>query len=94
MFINLIKRDIKLVGVRPVSSHYLSLYSTEFQERRIKYKPGLIPPFYADLPDTIEAIEASEKKYFDSFDKAPIRTDITYFFRSMTNIIFKKKRSS
>lgn len=94
MFINLIKREIKLVGVRPVSSHYLSLYSTEFQERRIKYKPGLIPPFYADLPDTIEAIEASEKKYFDSFDKAPIRTDITYFFRSMTNIIFKKKRSS
>ena len=75
-------------------SHYLSLYSAEFQERRKKYKPGLIPPFYADMPKTIEEIEASEKKYFNLFDKSPKLTDIKYFFKIIANILFNKKRSS
>lgn len=94
MLINLVRGEIKLVGVRPVSNHYLSLYSAEFQERRKKYKPGLIPPFYADMPKTIEEIEASEKKYFDLFDKSPKLTDIKYFFKIIANILFNKKRSS
>lgn len=94
MFVNLFKREMKLVGVRPVSPHYLSLYSPEFQQRRKKYKPGLVPPFYADLPTTIEEIEASEKKYLDLFDKNPIKTDIIYFIKIAVNIVFKRKRSS
>ena len=94
MLINYFRGDIKLVGVRPVSNHYLSLYSYEFRERRIKYKPGLIPPFYADMPRTIEEIEQSEKKYFDSFDNSPITTDVKYFFKIFFNILFHKKRSA
>ena len=50
MLINWVKRDLKLVGVRPMSNQYMSLYSTEHQERRKNFKPGLVPPFYADLP--------------------------------------------
>jgi lipopolysaccharide/colanic/teichoic acid biosynthesis glycosyltransferase len=94
MLINLFRGQIKLVGVRPVSNHYLSLYSQEFQERRIKYKPGLIPPFYADMPDTIEEIEISEKKYFEAFDKSPVITDVKYFFKIIFNILFHKRRSA
>lgn len=94
MILNLIRGEIKLVGVRPVSAHYLSLYSSEFQTRRQKYKPGLIPPFYADLPKTIEEIEASEQRYFDSFDKTPLKTDAIYFVKIIINILFKMKRSS
>jgi len=94
MFVNLFKREMKLVGVRPVSPHYLSLYSPEFQQRRKKYKPGLVPPFYADLPTTIEEIETSEKRYLDLFDKNPIKTDIIYFIKIAVNIVFKRKRSS
>jgi len=94
MLINLVRGEIKLVGVRPVSNHYLGLYSDEFRARREKYKPGLIPPFYADMPKTIEEIELSEKKYFDLYDSSPFITDLKYFFIIITNILFKKKRSA
>jgi len=94
MFLNFFRGEIKLVGVRPVSNHYLSLYSQAFQQRRIKYKPGLIPPFYADMPETIQEIETSEQKYFDSFDKSPFFTDVKYFFKIAYNIILHRRRSA
>lgn len=94
MLINWLKGDLKLVGVRPLSEHYFSLYPKDHQERRIKYKPGLVPPFYADNPKTLEEIIDSEKKYFDKYDKHPLLTDFSYFFRAFFNIIFKKYRSA
>ena len=94
MLINWVKRDLKFVGVRPISNHYLSLYSKEHQERRKNFKPGLIPPFYADLPETIEEIEFSEKRYFDAYEKNPIKTDVKYFVKALNNILIKKKRSA
>lgn len=94
ILINYFRGDIKLVGVRLVNNHYLSLYSNEFRKRRIKYKPGLIPPFYADMPKTIEEIEQSEKKYFDLFDDSPFVTDVKYFFKIFFNILFHRRRSA
>lgn len=93
MFLNLFKGEMKLVGVRPLSRHYFSLYTPEMQERRINYKPGLVPPFYVDNPKTLEEIMASEARYFDQYDKHPFRTDVSYLFRSVYNIVFKKLRS-
>lgn len=93
MIYNLLKGDIKLVGVRPLSQHYLSLYTLEIRARRLNYKPGLVPPFYADMPKTFEEILASEKKYFDAYDKSPFLTDVKYFFKAFYNIIVKKARS-
>ncbi len=94
MIINLIKGDLKLVGVRPLSKHYMSLYTDELKQKRTKVKPGLIPPFYADLPKTIDEIMQSENRYIDSYLKSPLKTDITYFFKALHNILFKKARSS
>ena len=94
MLINWVKRDLKFVGVRPISEHYLSLYSKEHRERRMNFKPGLVPPFYADLPKTIEEIELSEKLYLDQYEKNPMKTDIKYFIKSINNILFKNKRSA
>lgn len=93
MLYNWIKRDMKLVGVRPISEHYFKLYNKEVREKRIKYKPGLIPPFYVDLPKTLEEIQASEMKYLTAYEKRPFRTDWKYFWRALYNIIFKKARS-
>ena len=36
-------------GVRALSEHYFSLYPKTLQQKRINFKPGLIPPYYADL---------------------------------------------
>jgi hypothetical protein len=93
MLLNWMRGELKLVGVRPISEHYFSLYSGEHQQRRIKYKPGLIPPYYADLPKTLQEIEASEKRYFDAYEKHPLLTNWRYFWRAIFNILFRKVRS-
>ena len=94
MVINLFKGDMKIVGVRPLSRHYFELYSKEMQERRVKYKPGLLPPFYADMPETLEEIQESERRYLDAWDKNHLLTDISYFSRSVWNILFRHARSN
>lgn len=93
MIINLFKRNMKLVGVRPLSKHYFDLYNKQLQERRVKYKPGLIPPFYVDLPEDINSIQESEMKYLDSYDRNPVLTDFKYFSKSVWNIMFNYVRS-
>jgi lipopolysaccharide/colanic/teichoic acid biosynthesis glycosyltransferase len=93
MLFNLIKGDLKLVGVRPLSKQYFNLYSRELKEKRIRYKPGLIPPFYADMPKTLKEIMASELKYLDEYEKHPILTDVKYIWKVFWNIVFRKARS-
>jgi len=93
MLLNWFKGDLKLVGVRPISEHYFNLYDKEVREKRIKYKPGLIPPFYADLPKTIWGIQESEMRYLEAYEKKPFRTDWRYFWKAMYNIVIKRARS-
>lgn len=96
MIANLLKGEMKLVGVRPLSRHYYSLYSPEMQQLRIKTKPGLLPPFYYEkkTPVTLDEIQDSERRYIEAYLKHPFRTDWKYFWGIVGNIIFKKKRSA
>ena len=94
MFLNILKGDMKIVGVRPLSQHYFNLYNTELKEKRIKFKPGLVPPFYADMPKTLDEIMESEMRYLNEYEKHPLRTDIKYFFKAWKNIVFKRARSN
>lgn len=94
MLINLLKGEMKLVGVRPLSSHYFGLYTKELQLERIKTKPGLIPPFYSDMPKNLDEIIESELKYLKAYQKNPIKTDIKYFYKAFYNIFFNGARSS
>jgi lipopolysaccharide/colanic/teichoic acid biosynthesis glycosyltransferase/ribosomal protein L33 len=94
MLFNVLQGKMKIVGVRPLSQQYFNLYTEELKQKRIKYKPGLIPPFYADLPKTLEEIMESELRYLEAYEKAPSRTDIQYFFKAWKNIFFKKARSN
>jgi lipopolysaccharide/colanic/teichoic acid biosynthesis glycosyltransferase len=93
MFINLFKGEMKLVGVRPLSKHYFSLYTKELQEKRSKHKPGLLPPFYVDMPETLEEIMASEMRYLEQYERKPLLTDWKYFWAAVYNILIKKVRS-
>ncbi len=94
MIINLLRGELKVVGVRPLSQQYFNLYSKELQEKRIRYRPGLIPPYYADLPETLEEIQESELRYLDAFEKKPVRTQFIYFWKAFYNILFRRARSS
>ena len=92
-FFNILKGDITLVGVRSLSDAKYKLFSKELQDLRIKIKPGLLPPFYADLPKSFEDFQISEKKYILKKIESPFRTDFKYFFKICYNIIFKGARS-
>ena len=94
MLYNLLKGDMKLVGVRPLSEHFFSLYPLDMQVLRTSTKPGLIPPFYADMPKTLKEVIESERKYLEAYVKKPFRTDLKYFFLALNNIFFKNARSS
>jgi lipopolysaccharide/colanic/teichoic acid biosynthesis glycosyltransferase len=90
---NWLRGDVKLFGVRPLSRHYFNLYTPELQQKRIRYKPGLIPPFYADLPKTLPEIMDSELRYLELYEKAPLKTDFNYFWKAIYNILFKGAKS-
>lgn len=94
MVVNLLRGDMKIVGVRPLSHHYFNLYNDEIRSRRIKYKPGLIPPYYADMPAGLDEIQRSEIKYLDAWDKNHFGTAFRYFWKSIFNIIFRNARSN
>lgn len=94
MLYNWIRGEVKLFGIRPISNHYLSLYGEELKEMRKKVKPGLIPPFYADLPKTFSEICDSEERYLRACQKNPIRTQWVYFWKAFSNIVFKGVRSN
>ncbi|MFC2086842.1 sugar transferase [Bacteroidota bacterium] len=94
MTINVLKGQIKLVGVRPISEQYSKLYSKKLQEKRKRVRPGFIPPFYADLPKTLQEIEESELRFLESYEKHPIRTNWNYFWKAVWNITFNRARSN
>jgi hypothetical protein len=94
MLLNWVKGDLKIVGLRPLSEHYLSLYNKDLAVNRFTIKPGLIPPFYSDLPDTLDEIMKSEQRYLESYKSNPLKTDWVYFIHCIRNILLKGARSS
>ncbi len=94
MLINILKGEMKIVGVRPLSQHYLSLYPNDISNLRQQIKPGLLPPFYYDMPKTLDEIIQSERNYINAYLKSPISTDIKYAFAIAYNILIKKVRSA
>jgi lipopolysaccharide/colanic/teichoic acid biosynthesis glycosyltransferase len=84
---NWVRGDVKLVGVRALSQQYFSIYPEELRLLRVKTKPGLLPPYYVDLPKNFEEILESENNYLHKYFANPIRTDFEYFFKASWNIL-------
>jgi lipopolysaccharide/colanic/teichoic acid biosynthesis glycosyltransferase len=94
MLYNWIRGDLKLVGVRPLSAQYESLYPEDARELRRRSTPGMIPPFYADMPKTFDEIVESERRYLNAYHRSPWLTDVRYLFSALTNILFRGARSA
>ena len=93
MLYNWIKGEMNLIGVRPLSDHYFSLYPEDLQKLRKTVVPGLVPPFYADLPKTFDEICESERKYVNAYLRNPARTQWGYFWKAVFNIVVRGARS-
>jgi lipopolysaccharide/colanic/teichoic acid biosynthesis glycosyltransferase len=95
MFINVLRGEMKIVGVRPLSQQYFSLYSPDLQKKRVRAKPGLLPPFYADMPETLDEIQESELRYLRSCEQNGVfLTDIKYLVKILTNILIHRVKSA
>jgi lipopolysaccharide/colanic/teichoic acid biosynthesis glycosyltransferase len=95
MLMNVLKGEMKWVGVRPLTQHFFSLYTPEMQELRTKVKPGMLPPFYYEkkTPIGLDEIQESERRYIEAYLEHPFRTDWRYFWGTVFNIIFRNKSS-
>ena len=95
MLVNVLKGDMKWVGVRPLTQHFFSLYTPEMQELRSKVKPGMLPPLYYEkkTPIGLDEIQESERRYIEAYLENPFRTDWRYFWGTVYNILIRSKRS-
>ena len=91
---NWARGDVTLVGVRPLSEHYFSLYPKDLQKLRTSFKPGLIPPYYADMPKEFNEVIESERRYLQRKQEKQYSTDILYFSKAFINILFHGARSN
>ena len=92
--INVLKGEMKLVGIRPLSNRFLAEYPEEIKLMRFKHKPGCIPPYVALLKQNVSDYIDSEKIYMEEKSKNPYTTDTKYFFKAIYNILTNKIRSS
>jgi lipopolysaccharide/colanic/teichoic acid biosynthesis glycosyltransferase len=93
--INVLKGDMKLVGVRPVSPRYFEDIPKHLQELRITQKPGCIPPYVSlDRKPSVEGVLKAEEEYLIEKKRNPYFTDTRFFFSAIYNIIVKRKRSA
>jgi lipopolysaccharide/colanic/teichoic acid biosynthesis glycosyltransferase len=91
---NVLRGEMKLVGLRPLSRVRFNEFPEDLKKERIKYKPGCFPPYVAlNMPDSHGNIEA-ERIYIRDLKANPYLTDIRYFVKSVYNIVSNKIRSS
>lgn len=92
--LNVLKGELNIVGVRPLSETRYNELPEDLKALRIRFKPGCIPPYVALLmPDAKGNIEA-ERIYLSQKMKRPIYTDFKFFFLAMYNIFSGKIKSS
>ena len=93
-FFNLIRGDIRVVGVRPISRYGFSSLPQDLQEKRIRNKPGLIPPHVSLRLKGFAGVIKAERQYLEERGNHPTRTDIKYFFFAVFNILTFRVKSS
>ncbi len=93
--INVLKGEMKLVGVRPIGSRYAEDLPKDLLSLRLTQKPGCIPPYVSlNMRGNVEEVLEAERKYLLEKLKHPYTTDTKYFFTALFNIIIKHKRSA
>jgi lipopolysaccharide/colanic/teichoic acid biosynthesis glycosyltransferase/transposase-like protein len=93
--INVLKGEMKLVGIRPVSARYFQDIPTEMQKLRITQKPGCVPPYVAlNRNSDVMSVLQAEREYLEAKLRNPYFTDCKYLLKALFNIIIRSKRSS
>lgn len=92
-FYDWLKGDIKLVGMRATSAHYLGLYPQEVYDLYIQVKPGLISPIFDESTTEFKHIVKVEFEYLKSYIRNPVKADLKCFMQTFIDIFFRGVRS-
>ncbi|HEM48658.1 MAG TPA: sugar transferase, partial [Caldithrix sp.] len=92
--INLLKGEMNLVGIRPISRRFLKEFPEDIRELRKQYKPGCIPAYVSLLKQSKDGFIEAETNYLREKQKHPILTDIKYIGLATYNILTNKIRSA
>jgi len=87
---NVFNGDMKLVGVKPLTRQEYKKHPAWLQNERSKFKPGLIQPHLADLPESDIEFFTSEANYIAAYRQNPFRTDFRYLMKAFYNIYIKR----
>lgn len=88
-----LRGDVKLVGMRATSRHFLSLYPGKLYNLYVQIKPGLIPPIFDESTNGFDQIVEVELTYLQRYWDQPFRTDVRYLIQTFTDIVFRGIRS-
>ena len=92
---NVLKGELKLVGIRPVSKRYFQDIPKEMQKLRLTQIPGCIPPYVSlNRAGNVMSVLNAEKEYLEEKLRSPFTTDTKYFFNAIFNIVINHKRSA
>ena len=93
--LNVMKGELKLVGVRPISKRFFQDIPEDLQKLRLPHKPGCIPPYVAlDKTGSVNDVLSAERQYLIDKSNHPYTTDLSYFFSALYNIVIKRKKSA
>jgi lipopolysaccharide/colanic/teichoic acid biosynthesis glycosyltransferase len=93
--LNVLKGELKIVGVRPISKRYFQDVPKDLQILRLRQKPGCIPPYVAlNRHGNVTSVLQAEREYLTLAINHSIVTDFHYFFMALYNILVKNKRSA
>jgi lipopolysaccharide/colanic/teichoic acid biosynthesis glycosyltransferase len=86
-FLDWLRGEIKLVGIRAMSQHFFSLYNEEYKSLYYQVKPGIISPIFDEETADFEEIQRIEYAYLKSYVLHPLKTDWKYFWITFSHII-------
>jgi lipopolysaccharide/colanic/teichoic acid biosynthesis glycosyltransferase len=92
--LNVLKGDMNIVGVRPLSKVSFDLLPEDLKIKRIKYKPGCIPPNVSLCMKGLEGVINAERIYLDQMQHHQFLTPFKFFWMALFNIITHKVSSA
>jgi len=86
---NIVKRDMGLIGPRPLTQEVYNLLPEYLKEKRRKVRPGLMPVTYADYfsINSNDDRWGSEFNYLHQSEANPIKTKVKYFLKILNTMV-------
>ena len=92
--LNVLKGELNIVGVRPLSRFGFNALPKDLQIERVKVKPGCIPPNVALKMTGFEGVIEAERIYLQELKTGKFKTNFKYFWMAIRNILLRKSSSA